>query len=426
MVLNQLERQASMDLFNYKNETLFCEELPIPEIAEKIGTPFYLYSKNTLLRHYRKLDESLAGIDHIICYAIKANPTLGICKLFADAGSGADVVSGGELKRALQVGIPPEKIVFNGNGKTAEELRAGLDAGILMFNVDSESELLILDKIAGEMGRKARISLRVNPDIDPQTHPYISTGLKKNKFGVSIDNALELYKEAAMMPNTEVIGIHKHIGSQITKLSPFVDSMERILALRDDLDRSGIDIKYIDMGGGIGIRYDDEHPPTFEEYVSAVRPLIEDSGRTLIIEPGRVLTGNAGILVTKVLHVKKTPDKNFIVVDAAMNDLVRPSVYDAYHRIIPVKSRPERNGVITADVVGGICESTDFFAKGRELPAVEPGDLIAIMSAGAYGSAMSSNYNSRPLIAEAMVDGTELKTIRRRQSYEEMVSLESY
>jgi diaminopimelate decarboxylase len=415
-----------VDLFNYKNDTLFCEDLPVPEIAEKIGTPFYLYSKNTLLRHYRKLDESLAGIDHIICYAVKANPSLGICKLLADAGAGADVVSGGELRRALQVGIPPEKIVFNGNGKTPEELRAGLDAGILMFNVDSESELLLLDKIAGETGRKARVSLRVNPDIDPQTHPYISTGLKKNKFGVSIDNALELYKEAAMMPNTEVIGIHKHIGSQITKLSPFVDSMERILTLRDELERSGIDIGYIDLGGGIGITYEDEHPPTFEEYVSAVRPLFGDSGRTLIIEPGRVLTGNAGILVAKVLHVKKTPDKNFIVVDAAMNDLARPSIYDAYHRIIPVKSRPERNGVITADVVGGICESTDFFAKGRELPVVEPGDLIAIMSAGAYGSAMSSNYNSRPLIAEALVDGAELKTIRRRQSYEEMVSLESF
>lgn len=414
-----------MDLFNYKNETLFCEELPIPEIAEKIGTPFYLYSKNTLLRHYRKLDEALAGIDHIICYAIKANPTLAICKLFADAGAGADVVSGGELRRALQVGIPPEKIVFNGNGKTAEELRAGLEADILMFNVDSESELLLLEKMAGEMGRRARVALRVNPDIDPQTHPNISTGLKKNKFGVSIDNALELYKEAAMMPNIEIAGIHKHIGSQITKLSPFVDSMERILALRDDLARSGIAIRYIDMGGGIGITYDDEHPPTFEEYVNAVRPLIEGSGRTLIIEPGRVLTGNAGIVVTKVLHVKKTPEKNFVVVDAAMNDLLRPSMYNAYHRIIPVKSRSEQNGTITADVVGGICESTDFFAKGRELPAVEPGELVAIMSAGAYGSAMSSNYNSRPLIAEVMVDGAEFKTIRRRQSYEEMVSLES-
>ncbi len=415
-----------MDLFNYKNETLFCEELPIPQIAEKIGTPFYLYSKNTLLRHYERLDRSLSGIDHIICYAIKANPTLAICKLLADAGAGADVVSGGELWRALRAGVPPEKIVFNGNGKTAEEINSGLEADILMFNVDSESELMLLNRLAGEMSRKARVSLRVNPDIDPKTHPYISTGLKETKFGVPIENALELYKEATLLPNIEMVGIHKHIGSQIVELSPFVESMERIAGLRDELDRSGIAIQYFDMGGGIGITYNDENPPSFEEYVNAVRPITEDSGRTLIIEPGRVLIGNAGIVVTKVLHVKKSAGKNFIVVDAAMNDLVRPSVYGAYHRIIPVVSHPEHNGTIEADVVGGICESTDFFARGRELPAVEPGELIAIMSAGAYGSAMSSNYNSRPLIAEVMVDRTEIEIIRRRQTYEEMVALESF
>lgn len=415
-----------MDLFNYKNETLFCEELPIPEIAEKIGTPFYLYSKNTLLRHYERFDECLSGIDHIVCYAMKANSSLAICKLLADAGAGADVVSGGELWRALRVGTPPEKIVFNGNGKTAEELIAALDADILMFNVDSESELVLLDRLAGEMGRKARVALRVNPDIDPKTHPYISTGLKESKFGVALANALELYKEAASMPNIEVVGIHKHLGSQIVELSPFVAGLERLIALKDELDRSGIEIRYIDMGGGIGITYNDEHPPSFEEYVNAIRPLIEGSGRTLIVEPGRVLLGNAGILVTKVLHVKKSAGKNFIVVDAAMNDLVRPSVYGAYHRIIPISRHAEGNGTIEADVVGGICEPTDFFAQGRELPAVEPGELMAIMSAGAYGSAMSSNYNSRPLIAEAMVDRAEMKIIRRRQSYEEMVELESF
>lgn len=415
-----------MDLFNYKNETLFCEDLPIPHIAEKIGTPFYLYSKNTLLRHYERLDKSLEGIDHIICYAIKANPALAICKLLAEQGAGADVVSGGELWRALRVGIPPEKIVFNGNGKTTEELTAGLEADILMFNVDSESELVLLDKIAGGMRRKARVALRVNPDIDPKTHPYISTGLKENKFGVSIETALELYKEAAALSNIEVVGIHKHIGSQIVELSPFIDSLERIVTLRDELDRSGIGIRYIDMGGGIGITYNDENPPSFEEYVNAIRPSIEGSDRTLIIEPGRVLAGNAGILVTRVLHTKKSGDKNFIVVDAAMNDLLRPSVYGAYHRIIPVLRHKEGNGTIEADVVGGICESTDFFARGRELPAVEPDELIAVMSAGAYGSAMSSNYNSRPLIAEVMVDGTRMQLIRRRQSYEEMVELESF
>jgi diaminopimelate decarboxylase len=414
-----------MNLFNYKNETLFCEELPIPEIAEKIGTPFYLYSKNTLLRHYENLAASLSGIDHIICYAVKANPSLAICKLLADAGSGADVVSGGELWRALRAGIPADKIVFNGNGKSVEELKAGLEADILMFNVDSESELLMLNGLAGEMGLKARVALRVNPDIDPKTHPYISTGLKENKFGVPIANALELYKEAALLPNIEIVGIHKHIGSQITQISPFVDSLERVMGLNDDLNDSGIDVKYIDMGGGIGITYNDEHPPSFEEYVSALRPLIERADRTLIIEPGRVLLGNAGILVTRVLHTKKSSGKNFIIVDAAMNDLIRPSIYGAYHRIIPVQQHAEGEATVEADVVGGICESGDFFARDRELPQFKQGELMAVMSAGAYGSAMSSTYNSRPLLAEVMVDGSEISVIRRRQSYEEMVELES-
>ena len=415
-----------MDLFNYKNETLFCEDVPIPQIAEKMGTPFYLYSKNTLLRHYRRLEKALSEIDHIICYAIKANPSLAICKLLADVGAGADVVSGGELFRALRVVIPPEKFVLNVNGKTARELKAGLEADILMFNVDSESELVLLNTLAGEMGRKARVAVRVNPDVDPQTHPYISTGLKENKFGIPIENALEHYKEAASMSNIEIVGIHKHIGSQIVELSPFVDSLERIIALRDELGRTGLDIRYIDMGGGIGITYNEEKPPSFEEYVGAIRPLIEGSGRTLIVEPGRVILGNAGILVTRVLHVKKSGSKNFIVVDAAMNDLMRPSVYGAYHRIIPVKQPADGAETIVADVVGGICESSDFFALERELPRSEPGELVAIMSAGAYGSAMSSNYNSRPLVAEVMVDQTDVRVIRRRQTYEEMVELESY
>ncbi len=415
-----------MDLFNYKNETLYCEDIPIPQIAEKVGTPFYLYSKNTLLRHYQRLDESLAEIDHIICYGMKANPTLAICKALADAGSGADVVSGGELKRALQVGIPPEKIVFNGNGKTPQELKAGLEADILMFNADSEGELILLSRLAGEMGRKARVALRVNPDIDPRTHPYISTGLKESKFGVGIENALELYKEASAMPNIEMVGIHKHIGSQIVELSPFVDSLERIVALFDELSRSGFNMRYIDMGGGIGITYNEEEPPSLEEYVGAIQPIIKGSGRTLIVEPGRVIMGNAGILVTRVTYVKKSAAKNFIVVDGAMNDLIRPSLYQAYHRILPVTRSAEDAETIKADVVGGICESGDFFARDRELPAPEAGDLITVMSAGAYGSAMSSNYNSRPLLAEVMVDGTRMEIIRRRQTYEEMVALESY
>jgi diaminopimelate decarboxylase len=414
-----------MDLFKYRNETLFCEELPVAQIAEKIGTPFYLYSKNTLLRHYQRLEAALADIDHLICYAIKANANLGICKVLAEAGAGADVVSGGELFRALRAGIPANKIVFNGNGKTAEELTYALDSDILMFNVDSEDELLLLNQIAGEKGRRARVALRVNPDIDAGTHPYISTGLKENKFGVAIEQAVEFYREADALPNIEIIGVHKHIGSQIVELSPFIDSLERIMSLVRALEELGIRIKYIDMGGGIGITYSDERPPSFEDYVGAVRPLIESPDRTLIIEPGRVLTGNAGILITKVLSVKKSERKTFVVVDAAMNDFVRPSVYGAYHRIIPVARQADGAATITADVVGGICESTDFFARARELPSLKPGELIAIMSAGAYGSAMSSNYNSRPLIAEVMVDTNEMKVIRRRQTLEEMVSLES-
>jgi diaminopimelate decarboxylase len=415
-----------MDLFNYKNETLFCEELPIPNIAEKVGTPFYLYSQNTLLRHYQRLEESLSDVDHIICYAVKANPSLAICKQLAEAGAGADVVSGGELYRALRAGIPPEKIVFNGNGKTEEELSHALDSDILMFNVDSVDELVLLNQIAHDKGRTARVALRVNPDIDPQTHPYISTGLKENKFGISIDHAVEFYKEADSLSNIEIVGVHKHIGSQIVELSPFVESLERIMSLVDALEGLGIRIKYIDMGGGIGITYSDEKPPSFEDYVGAIGPLIGNSERTLIVEPGRVIVGNAGVLIAKVLSVKKSGDKNFIVVDAAMNDLIRPSLYGAYHRIIPVERHQNGTATLTADVVGGICESTDFFARGRELPLLEPGEFIAIMSAGAYSSAMSSNYNSRPLIAEVMVDGDDVKIIRRRQTFEEMVELESF
>lgn len=415
-----------MNLFEYKNGVLHCEDVPVPQIAEKSDTPFYLYSKNTLLLHYYRLEQALAEIDHVVCYAMKANPSLALCKILADAGAGADVVSGGELMRATRAGIPSDKIVFNGNGKTAEELRLALEHDVLMVNVDSESELSLLNRIAGEMGRTARVALRVNPDIDPRTHPYISTGLKENKFGIAIEQAMEYYKQAASMSNIEVIGIHKHIGSQIVDLSPFVDSLERITSLVVELNRMGLDLRYIDMGGGIGITYNDESPPSFEEYVGGIRPLIEESGCTLIVEPGRVLVGNAGILVTRVLHIKNSGTKTFVVVDAAMNDLLRPSFYGGYHRIVPVMTPDENSATMVADVVGGICESSDFFARERELPELRAGDLIAVMSAGAYGSAMSSNYNSRPLIAELLVDGAETKVIRRRQTFEEMVTLESF
>ncbi|RJP17457.1 MAG: diaminopimelate decarboxylase [Candidatus Abyssobacteria bacterium SURF_5] len=414
-----------MNLFAYKDGILHCEDLPIPSILDRVGSPFYLYSKNTLLRHYRHLDQSLARIEHVICYAMKANSSMAICSLLAGEGAGADVVSGGELFRALRGGIPASKIVFNGNGKTAEEIRSALEHDILMFNVDSESELYLLDGIAGEMGRRAKIALRVNPDIDPRTHPYISTGLRENKFGIPIEQALEYYRKVLLLRNVDVVGIHKHIGSQIIQLSPFVESLERVVALVAQLKNEGVKLRYIDMGGGIGITYDGEQPPSLEEYAEAIHPLIAESGCTLIVEPGRVLVGNAGILVTKVLHVKVTPNKIFIVVDAAMNDLIRPSVYGAYHRILPIHEAGEERAMIVADVVGGICESADFFARGRSMPEVKPGDALAIMSAGAYGSAMSSNYNSRPLIAEVLVDGAQMKVIRRRQTFEEMIALES-
>jgi len=414
-----------MNLFSYNNGILHCEGLSIPSIVERVGTPFYLYSKNTLLRHYSRLDQSLSGIPHIICYAMKANSSLGICKLLADAGSGADVVSGGELFRAMRAGISPSKIVFNGNGKSVEEMRLALEHDILMFNVDSESELYALERVAGEMGAKARVALRVNPDIDPRTHPYISTGLRENKFGIPIDRALEYYRKVNSLHNVEVVGIHKHIGSQIVELSPFIESLERIMALAADLAREGVRLRYIDMGGGIGITYDGEQPPSFEEYAGAVGSLISESGCTLIVEPGRVIVGNTGVLVSKVLHVKQTSGKTFIVLDAAMNDLIRPSMYGAYHGIVPVCEGAEQRSEIVADVVGGICESGDFFARGRKLREVKAGELVAILSAGAYGSAMSSNYNSRPLIAEVLVDGEQMKLIRRRQTYEEMIALET-
>jgi diaminopimelate decarboxylase len=414
-----------MNLFAYKKGILYCEDIPIPAIASKVGTPFYLYSKNTLLRHYERLDQSLSDIDHIICYAMKANSSLALCKMLAEAGSGADVVSGGELFRALRAGMVPSRIVFNGNGKTVEEMRLALEHDILMFNVDSESELYALDRVAGEMGLTARIALRVNPDINPRTHPYISTGLRENKFGIPIERALEYYRKVRSLRNVEVIGVHKHIGSQITELSPFIESLERIVSLVEELHREGLTLRYIDMGGGIGITYDGEQPPSFEEYAGAIQPLVARAGCTLIVEPGRVIVGNAGILVAKVLHVKKTPAKTFVVVDAAMNDLIRPSIYGAFHRIIPVQEAGQGETMV-ADVVGGICESGDFFARGRTIPHVQAGDLIAILSAGAYGAAMASNYNSRPLIAEVLVDHEQMKIIRRRQTYEEMIALESW
>lgn len=413
-----------MDYFTYRGGSLYCESLSVENIAQEVGTPFYLYSKKTFIRHYRKLDSSLRSFDHLICYALKANPNLSILKALALEGCGAEVVSGGELYKALKAGIPSEKIVFNGNGKTMEELEYALRSDILMFNVDNEGELENLQKLAKKIKKKARVALRVNPAIDPLTHPHIATGLAKSKFGFPMEKALEGYRWARSKSNLEVVGIHHHIGSQITQLSPFVESLERILELLSSLEGEKIHIKYLDIGGGLGIPYEqDEQTPSFDLYAQAISPAVKKAGCTLIVEPGRVIMGNAGILVTKVLQVKKTPSKTFVVVDAAMNDLIRPSFYNAYHRIVPI-TKSREHGEMVADVVGGICESGDFFARERRLPLVKPNDLLAIMGVGAYGFSMASNYNSRPRSPEVMVSNGRYKCIRRKETYEDMVKLE--
>ncbi len=408
-----------MNDFTYIGNELYCEKVPVKKIAMEVGTPVYIYSSATLRNHYQAFDSAFSGIPHIVCFAVKANSNLSILKLFASHGGGADIVSGGELFRALKAGVDPQKIVFAGIGKTAEEIAFALKSNILMFNVESPLELKKINEVAESLGVKARVALRVNPDIDPKTHPYISTGLKKSKFGIAIKNAIEEYQLASTLPNIEVVGIHKHIGSQITEVAPFADAMKRILGIVIKLKESGIDIKYIDAGGGLGIRYGEETPPHPKELGDVLLPLIKDTGCTLILEPGRVLVGNAGTLVTKVLYLKTGEVKNFVIVDAGMNDLIRPSLYEAHHEIQPVEKQSGES--FKADVVGPICESGDFLAKDRELMKPAPGDLLAVMSAGAYGFTMSSNYNSRPRVAEVMVDGDTYTVIRRRESYEDLI-----
>ncbi|MDA8105580.1 MAG: diaminopimelate decarboxylase [Nitrospiraceae bacterium] len=408
-----------MHFFEYKGKELYAEDVPVRALAEKYGTPLYIYSYRTIERHFRAYDEAYKAFPHIICYALKANTNGAILRALAKNGGGADIVSGGELYRALQAGIPSDRIVYAGVGKTEEEIRFALATGILMFNVESEDELREIDRVAGTMKKKAPIALRINPDIDPQTHPYISTGLKENKFGIAIENALENYRLASGLKHVKVVGVHKHIGSQITKLSPFVDAMKRILDLVDELKRRKFDIRYLDIGGGLGIPYLDEAPPEPGDLAKGLLPLVDGRKITLVMEPGRSIVGNAGILVTKTLYLKKGGGKDYVIVDAGMNDLMRPSLYGAYHHIIPVVKN--RRGKITADVVGPICESGDFLAKRRHIEKVNRGEYLAVMSAGAYGMSMSSNYNSRPSAAEVMVKGRTHSLIRKRGTYEDLV-----
>lgn len=408
-----------MHFFKYKKGELYAEEVPIKEIVSKVGTPAYIYSYNTLQRHFNAYMDAFRDIPHIICFALKANSNSAIIRLLANLGSGADVVSGGELYKALRCGIPPKKIVYAGVGKTEEEIKYSLESGILMFNVESDNELIEIDRIASQLNLKAPIALRVNPDIDPKTHPYIATGLKKHKFGISIDKALDSYRLAKNLRSITIVGVHKHIGSQITDVAPFVDALKRIIVLIDSLAKNGIYIKYLDIGGGLGITYNSESPPLPVDLAKNILPLLVTRELTLILEPGRSIVGNAGVLVTQVLYLKKSEDKEFVIVDAGMNDLIRPSIYGAYHKIQPVIQKVREK--IVADIVGPICESGDFLAKEREIPKVKQGEYLAVMSAGAYGYAMSSNYNSRPRPVEVLVKGSEYAIIRSRETYEDLV-----
>ncbi len=408
-----------MHHFQYSNEELFCEGVPVTEIAREVNTPFYLYSYATLRRHFKAFDDSFEGISHLTCFSMKSNSTMAILRLFAREGGGVDIVSGGELYRALNAGVDPGKIVYSGVGKSAEDLEYAVRSNILMFNVESVQELQQLNAVAKTLGSKANIAIRVNPDVDPQTHPYISTGLKENKFGIDIKRSLEEYRIAAGMSNINISGVSCHIGSQLTKVSPFVDALGKLKDLIEGLRKAGIPIRYLDMGGGLGITYDREEPPSLNEYAESIKEGLGKTDMTLILEPGRVITANAGILVTKVLYTKSNEDKRFIIVDAAMNDLARPSLYGSFHGIQAVKKTGREK--LRADVVGPICESGDFLAKDRVMDAFEPGELIAIMSAGAYGFSMSSTYNSRPRVAEVMVKGDRYYTIRARESYEDLV-----
>ena len=408
-----------MHEFQYRKNELFCEDVPIQSIIEKVGTPFYLYSARTLLNHYRAYDSAFASVPHIIAFAMKANANLAVLRLFAREGGGADIVSGGELYRALAAGVDPQRIIFAGVGKKADEIRYALSSNILMFNVESSQELQKIDAVAGEMRRIARVAIRVNPNVDPKTHPYISTGMKKHKFGVSIDKALEEFKIAASLKHIEVVGIHKHIGSQLTEISPFADALKRLLALVEELRKMDIDIRYVNIGGGLGITYDHEAPPQPKDLAKVVAPMIKDLKCVLIIEPGRTLVGNAGILVTKTLYIKEGEEKKFVIVDAAMNDLLRPSLYDAFHQIQPVIHHKRKT--IKVDIVGPICESSDFLAKDREIEECRPGESLAVMSAGAYGFAMASNYNARPRVPEIMVNGDQYTTIRDRETNDDLI-----
>jgi diaminopimelate decarboxylase len=412
-----------MDDFHYSQGELYCEDVPVSRLAKVYGTPLYVYSQKTILMHFRKIQSAFAALEPLICYSVKANSNLEILRLLIREGSGLDIVSGGELVRGLAAGIVPEKVVYAGVGKTQEEIRFALQSGILMFNVESQPEARLINEVAGKLKKIAQVAFRINPDVDAQTHHYITTGKKENKFGLTVPIAKTLFHECRRMRHVRPVGLHMHIGSQITSVTPYIQAVERMKAFVAELRQEGFPISHFNIGGGLGIIYNEERPQTADEFARSVIPLVKPLGCRLLLEPGRFIVGNAGILLTEVQYVKKGHVKAFAIVDAGMNDLIRPSLYSAYHQIVPVAAKRTRNTVLT-DVVGPICESGDFLGKDRHLPPLESRDLLAVRSAGAYGMAMASNYNSRPRPAEVMVSGKRHREIRRRETMDDLMAME--
>ncbi|MFP5441989.1 MAG: diaminopimelate decarboxylase [Gammaproteobacteria bacterium] len=413
-----------MDNFEYHNGELCAEQVPVSALAARFGTPLYVYSRATLERHYRAFDDAFGDWPHQVCFAVKANSNIAVLNVLARLGAGFDIVSGGELERVVAAGGDPAKVVFSGLGKQEHEIRRALELGIACFNVESEPELERINAVAGELGRRAPVSLRVNPDVDAQTHPYISTGLKENKFGVDIARARDIYRQAASLPNLHVVGVDCHIGSQLTSTAPFLDALDRVLVLVDALVADGIPVHHLDLGGGLGVRYRDENPPAPAEYIGKVLARLGERRLPVWMEPGRAICANAGILVTRVEFLKDNGHKHFAIIDGAMNDLIRPALYGAWQAIVPVVLRDDGTPHRSYDIVGPVCETGDFLGKDREL-AIRPGDLLAVRSAGAYGFVMSSNYNTRGRAAEVMVDGDEAHIVRRRETVADLLALES-
>jgi diaminopimelate decarboxylase len=408
-----------IDVLQRRNGILYFENCSLKQLAKEIGTPLYVYSRSALEENFRRLDSAFKALPHLVCFAVKANSNLSLLRVFRDLGAGFDIVSGGELFRVRQVGIDPQKVVFSGVGKGNTEIDYALNSNILIFNVESKAELDVIQARCKLLNLTTRVAMRVNPDIDPETHPHVSTGLHQHKFGISLEQVLQLYRHAASLTHVVPVGISCHIGSQVTSLKPFVDAAQRVFKLVDELLLSGIHLQYVDLGGGLGIRYHQELPPDVEAYAAALSQCFVGRTQTLILEPGRILSANAGVLLTEVLYLKENQGRHFVVVDAGMNDLIRPGLYGAYHEIVPVEAK-ERD-TFTTDVVGPVCETTDFLARGRELCRVKRGDLLALKDVGAYGFTLSSNYNSRPRPAEVLVDAQTYQIVRKRESYEDLV-----